>query len=218
MLSPLPLPAILDASVLREAMAAVLGDGVGASAGSAVRAPVSDADVSDVSGPGAKASEAGVSKAVIPDPGVPEPVVPKAGVTKAEASEGGVPKPQATVTVSPDAAASAGAPTVRSAPTEAEGRSSLRRPLVSALIPPTPARSRRPVGQRYRPPMAGASHVSGPGTDLRHRIRREPGDVLSLSRSGATVAAVLLAMSIMIALLVYYIVIDFLNFVARLIP
>ncbi len=199
-LPPISLPPIPDASALREAIAAALGDDVGAPPGAVEQDPTA---VPDVNAPD-------VLKADVPKADVPKADVPMTNVA--------APPHAAPPHAAAPAGAPAGAPTGRPAPAKAGDRSSPHQPLVSALIPPAPSRPRRPVGPRYRPPMAGASRESGPGADLRRRIRRERVDLPLRSRSDGGATAFFLAVLIIIALLVYYIIISFLDSISRFLP
>ena len=91
-------------------------------------------------------------------------------------------------------------------------------PLVPPLFPSAPSRSRRPAGQRYRPPMAAAFRRPMPPADLRRRAGRErPGGSRQTPANLALGGGLFVALIIVVAL-VYNIITGFLESISRLVP
>ncbi|MGH8572683.1 MAG: hypothetical protein ACREX8_08920 [Gammaproteobacteria bacterium] len=196
-LPPMWMPPALDDTALREAIAAALGDDAGAPAEAV------EQEAAAVPAPQAEPQPTGQPKA--PDVNVPD--VNVADVNVADVN----------VAAPPHSTASAGAPTGRHG-TEAWGRSVPRPPQVPAVTLPAPSQPPRPAGLGYRPPMAGTSRGSAPLTDLRRRIRRERVDLPRRGSFDGGATAFFLVMLIIIGLLVYNIIISFLDFISRLLP
>jgi hypothetical protein len=100
-------------------------------------------------------------------------------------------------------------------PASAESRSS---PLIPPLFPSAPSRPRRPVGQRYRPPMAAAFRKPVPPADLYRRVGPDRPSVPRSSPGNLALGAGLFVAFIIAAVLVYNIIIGFLESISRLVP
>lgn len=207
-LPPMWMAPVLDDTALREAIAAALDD----DAGSATQAVDQDRAA-------AQAAPQPTESPKTPDVKVATVKLADASGAAADAADTHV--ADAHVAAPPhsttSAGASAGAQSGRHG-TEAGGRSTPRRPPVSAPIPPAPSHPRRPGGLGYRPPMAGGSRESAPLTDLRRRIRGERVDLPLRSRSDGGATAFILTILIIMGLLAYYVVTGFLDSLSRLLP
>lgn len=198
---PFVLPPLPDASAIREAIAAILGDDFGAT-GDTRGAADQDSDA-------APAPQA-------PPQATEQPNAPQANV--------GVPPPAATSAGEPaappagaPAAPPAGAPAAAPSRTGGEGRSSPRQPQVAAPMPATPSQPRRTGGSRRgRPPTAAAARAPVPPADLRRRIRRERVGLPERTRSDGGAAAFFIVTSIIIVLMLYFIITGFLESISSL--
>lgn len=91
-------------------------------------------------------------------------------------------------------------------------------PLIPPLFPSTPSRPRRSVGSRYRPPMAAAFRKPVPPTDLRRRVGRDRPGVPRSNTGNLALGAVLFVALVIAVILVYNIIIGFLESISRLVP
>ncbi len=179
---PFVLPPLPDASAIREAIAAALGDNYGDTA------PAADQDLDPAPAP--QATE---------QPDAPQPNV-------------GVPPPSATSSGEPAAPPTppAGAPAGGSSRTGGEERSSTHRPQMTAPIPATPSQPRRTGGGlRYRPAKGTAAREPVSPADLRRRIRGQRGGLSLRTSSDGGATAVFLVMSIIVLLMLYFIITGF---------
>jgi hypothetical protein len=100
-------------------------------------------------------------------------------------------------------------------PASAGARSS---PLIPPLFPSAPSRPRKSVGLRYRPPMAAAFRKPVPPADLHRRVSRDRPGVPHSSPGNLALGAGLFVALVIAAVLVYNIIIGFLESISRLIP
>ncbi len=188
-LPPFVLPPLPDASAIREAIDAALGDDVRGIA------QAEDQDPGAAPAPQAEAQVAEHSNA------------PKANV--------GVSPPAATSAGEP-ATPSAGAPAAGPWSTGEQDRSSPRQPQLAAPMQTTPSQPRRiGRGMRYRSPAA-ASRQPVPPADLRRRIRRERVGLPLRTRSDGGAAAFFIVISIIVVVMLYFIVTGLIASVASL--
>ena len=186
---PLELPPLPDASAIREAIAAALGDDFG-DTGHTGETVDQDPPVAAAAQAASQATE--------------QPTAPRANV--------GVPPPSATSAGEP-----AGPSTAGPSPTGGEGHSSPRQPQVAAPIPAIPSQPRR-IGARLRnrPPAAAAARAPVPPADLRRRIRQERVGLPLQTRSDGGATAFFLIALIIVVLLLYFIITGFMAAISSL--
>lgn len=188
---PFVLPPLPDASAIREAIAAALGDDFD-DPGDITEATAQDPDAAPA--PQAQA------------PATEQPNAPHANVA--------VPPPSATSAGEP-AAPPAGGPSR----TGGEDRSSPRQPQVATSMPATaPLRRSIGGGTDYPPPTPAAVRAPMPPADLRRRIRREQVGLPLLSRSDGGATAFFIVVSIIVVLMLYFIITGFLESISSLFP
>ncbi len=132
-------------------------------------------------------------------------------------------QPNAPNAVAPAEASSAGAPAEAPAgpksseppPPDAGNRPASHQSAVVAPIPPTPSSPQRPPRQRNRSPMPAEPREPMPPADLHRRIRRERASLSLRTRSDGGATAVLIALLILMAFLLYYIITGFLQSISN---
>ncbi|HEX8759450.1 MAG TPA: hypothetical protein VF734_05625 [Pseudonocardiaceae bacterium] len=193
---PFVLPPLPDATAIREAIAAALGDDLGDTGGTGK---------AQDQNPGVAAAAQAASQAT------EQPTAPQAnvGVPPPSATSAGEPAGPSTAGPSTEGPSTAGPSpsTAGPSPTGGEDRSSPRQPQVAAPIPAAPSQPRRTGGGlRYRAPKAAAGRAPVPPADLRRRIRREGVGLPLQTRSDGGATAFFLIVLIIIVLLLYFII------------
>lgn len=192
---PFVLPPLPDASAIREAIAAALGDDFD-DTGDITETEDQDPDAVPARQAGPQATE--------------QPNAPQANV--------GVPPPAATSAGEP-AAPPAGVPAGGPPRTGGEDRSSPRQPQVAApMLTTGPQRRSIGGGMGHSPPPDTAGHAPVSPADLRRRIRQERVGLPLQTRSDGGAAAFFIVASIIVVLMLYFIITGFLESISSLFP